>query len=45
MSAAKNEVIGEIKDSNGLKLKQLFGRWDEGLYLGEQRQTVCSSGF
>ena len=40
MSASKNEVIGEIKDKNGTKCKSIFGRWDEAMYVGEQRQTV-----
>ena len=43
MSASKNEVIGEIKDKNGIKCKSLFGRWDEAMYVGEQRQTVSLS--
>ena len=40
MSSSKNEVIGEIKDKNGQKCKSLFGRWDEAMYVGEQRQTA-----
>jgi len=40
MSASKNEVIGEIKDKNGTKCKSIFGRWDEAMYVGEQRQTA-----
>ena len=40
MSGSKNEVIGEIKDEKNNKLKSMFGRWDEGIYLGENSQTV-----
>ena len=40
MSSSRNDVVGEIKDKNDKKLKIMFGKWDEGLYVGEQRQTV-----
>ena len=40
MGGSKNEVIGEIKDEKNNKLKSMFGRWDEGIYLGENSQTV-----
>ena len=40
MSGSKNEVIGEIKDEKNNKLKSMFGRWDEGIYLGENTHTV-----
>lgn len=40
MSGSKNEVIGEIKDEKNNKLKSMFGRWDEGIYLGENSQTA-----
>ena len=43
MSGSKNEVIGEIKDEKNNKLKSMFGRWDEGIYLGENSQTVGHS--
>lgn len=40
MSGSKNEVIGEIKDENNKKIKSMFGRWDEGIYQGDSRQTA-----
>ena len=45
VSSSKNEVIGEIKDENNKKIKSMFGRWDEAIYLGESRQTVCGKNL
>lgn len=41
MSGSRNDVVGEIRDKDDKKQKIMFGKWDEGLYVGEQRQTVC----
>lgn len=40
MSSSRNDVVGEIRDQDDKKQKIMFGKWDEGLYVGEQRQTA-----
>ena len=39
-SSSRNDIVGEIKD-NSNNSKKLFGRWDEGVYAGDHRATVC----
>ena len=42
VSSSRNDVVGEIRDKDDKKQKIMFGKWDEGLYVGEQRQTVSA---
>lgn len=40
VTSSRNEVVGEIRSQDGTKVKSIFGRWDEGLYVGEKRETA-----
>jgi len=40
ISGSRNEVVGEIRKKDGTKVRSLFGKWDEGLYVGEKRETA-----
>ena len=39
-SSSRNDVVGEVRDPVENKVKKMFGKWDEGMYVGEQRETV-----
>ncbi|EDV26417.1 uncharacterized protein TRIADDRAFT_21915, partial [Trichoplax adhaerens] len=37
----KCDVKGQILDSNGKTIQTLFGKWNEGLYLGQPSSAIC----
>lgn len=40
-SSKKYEVHGDVYNSEGEKVRHLFGNWHKAMYCGEEGDTVC----